>query len=75
MTAPDQSVNQVDYIATLEEDLARESQARRLLTALLAQRTRTLNAYIDRFGDITAPLPEQPASPSTPAPASEATDG
>jgi hypothetical protein len=66
VTSPDQTVNQVDYIETLEEDLVRETRARRLLTALLAQRTRTLQAYIERFGDIT--VPDQPAPAPEPAP-------
>lgn len=66
MTSPDQTVNQDVYIETLEEDLVRETRARRLLTALLAQRTRTLQTYIERFGDITAP--EAPAPAPDPAP-------
>lgn len=68
MTTPDQTVDQGFYIETLEEDLVRETRARRLLTALLAQRTRTLQTYVERFGDIT--VPEQPAPDPAPAPSS-----
>ncbi len=64
MTGPDQSVNQVDYLQVLEEDLERETRARRLLTALLAQRTRTLQTYVERFGDITAPDTEPRPEPT-----------
>lgn len=81
MTRPDQSVNQVDYLQVLEEDLDRETRARRLLSALLAQRTRTLQTYIERFGDITAPgqSAPDPGVPDVPDPevpdVPEASDG
>jgi hypothetical protein len=73
VTSPDQTVNQDVYIETLEEDLVRETRARRLLTALLAQRTRTLQTYVERFGDITAP--DQAAPDPAPAPTPEAPVG
>lgn len=78
MTTPDQTVDQGFYIETLEEDLVRETRARRLLTALLAQRTRTLQTYVERFGDITAPAPAPapaPAGPTEPVTTQEDSSG
>jgi hypothetical protein len=56
------NVDQGDYVAVLEDELARERKARLVLTALLRSKDRALGAYVGKYGDITQPDPHEGGS-------------